>query len=85
MRRRLVSISREMGGNEMSLDILCPKNKDHKKFSTTAHVCEEWLVDEHRNFLSTMSCLQVTHGPDPDNIFYCVGCDKQAIVKVAKE
>ena len=55
---------------------ICPKNPKHKRFSTTAHVAQEWLVDEHGEFLSLIDgCLDTTHKPDPGNIWYCCECE----------
>ena len=66
----------------MSLLAVCSKNKDHKTFSATAHVLEEWLVDEHGEWVSTLTCIEVTHKPDPDNTWTCAKCGAEAKVKV---
>ena len=58
----------------------CPKNPKHNRFVTTAHVMEEWVVDEHGNFQSKLETLQVDHLPDPDNEWTCRFCGERAIV-----
>jgi hypothetical protein len=60
----------------------CPKKCKSKQFVTTAHVMEEWKVDEHGVFLEVITNLETTHGPNPANIWSCVGCGAQAIVEV---
>ena len=54
---------------------VCPNNPDHKRFSTTARVLEEWQVDEHGNFLASLGCLETVHGPNPGNLWYCCECE----------
>lgn len=58
----------------------CPKNPDHKKFVTTAHMMEEWVVDDTGNWTETLRSLQVDHGPDPDNSWECAVCWEKAEV-----
>ena len=60
---------------------ICPTNKNHKQFTTVAHVMEEWLVDETGNFIEVKESLQTTHGPDIGNICTCVECGAEAEVK----
>ena len=57
---------------------ICPKDPDHKIFITTAHVMEEWLVDEKGNWIETLSSLETTHAPDFDNIWTCGICGTEA-------
>jgi len=59
----------------------CPKSKRHKQFITTAHVLEEWLVDEHGEYMQTLSCLETTHKPDIDNTWTCKTCGAIAILE----
>jgi hypothetical protein len=61
----------------------CPKNPDHKKFITTAHVCQDWVVDPEGNFLEEAPSNQneVTHRPCRENIWTCWDCGEQAIVE----
>lgn len=61
---------------------ICPNNIEHKQFVTTAHVCQDWVVDENGNFLEEEnSCVEVTHGPDADNIWTCKICGAEAVVE----
>jgi hypothetical protein len=59
---------------------ICPKDPTHKKFVTIAHVAEDWLVDEHGNWLSTLGSVETTHKPDPDNDWTCDECGAKATV-----
>ena len=60
----------------------CPNNKKHKKFLTTAHVMQEWEVDNTGEFRKiTVDCLQITHQPDIDNQWICKTCGALAIVE----
>lgn len=62
----------------------CPKNPDHKKFVTTAHVMQDWVVDENGEFLEEMNpCVEVTHFPSHENVWTCCadGCGALAVVK----
>ena len=59
----------------------CSKNPKHKEFVTTAHVMQDWKVDEEGNFLECMTeCVQTDNGPDPDNIWTCAVCGSKAEV-----
>lgn len=54
---------------------ICPKC-GNRKFLTTAHVMQEWEVDEDGEFISCADeCLQVSFGPDDDNIWRCSECE----------
>jgi hypothetical protein len=59
---------------------ICPNNENHKKFNTTAHVVQEWVVDESGNFLEELSTLETTHPPTIDNVWYCSECGAEAEV-----
>ena len=59
----------------------CPKDPSHKQFVTVASVMEEWLVDQHGNYLNVIESLQTNHGPDPGNIWRCHKCGSRAEVK----
>jgi len=60
----------------------CPNNVEHKKFNTVAHVTEFWVVDEEGNFLEVAEDVgEVTHGPDPGNIWICEECGAEAKVR----
>lgn len=58
----------------MPIQATCPTSPDHKKFITTAHVVEEWVVDANGNFLDLVSTLETVHGPDDGNIWTCKEC-----------
>ena len=61
----------------------CPNSPEHKTFVTVAHVTEDWLVDESGEFLDVAdgSTGEVTHGPNPDNLWTCVKCGAEATVE----
>lgn len=60
----------------------CPNNPEHKKFVTTGHIMQDWLVDEYGNWLDTVaSCLQITHEANPDNVWTCLTCGSAAMVE----
>ena len=61
---------------------VCPKNPKHKKFITTAHVMQLWVVDEHGEFIRCEDeCMEVTNGPDPCNTWTCAICLEEARVE----
>lgn len=66
----------------MSIHAVCPKNPKHKEFLTTAHVMEEWKVDENGQFIAVVRGLQTDHGPDPGNIWTCAKCRAEAKLTV---
>lgn len=59
----------------------CLHDADHKRFVTTAHVMQEWVVDEQGNFLEEISTIETTHKPDPGNEWTCRECGTTAIVE----
>ena len=59
---------------------ICPKNKEHKSFKTTAHEVHDWKVDEHGNFIEDLGCTEVAAKPDRDNIWTCTICGSQAYI-----
>lgn len=67
------------------MKVVCP-NKDkigHEDafFITTAHVTQEWRVDEEGSFEEVITeCLEVTHKPDAGNIWVCDSCGAEAKV-----
>ena len=63
--------------------IECPKNSKHKTFKTkSAHVQQEWLVNEDGCFMKTIDeCLEVDHEPDDKDLYECSKCGSYAIVK----
>ena len=56
----------------------CPNNPDHKMFRTVAHVSQDWVVDEHGNFLDSVGGGEVVAKPHPDNTWTCTMCGAQA-------
>jgi rubrerythrin len=59
---------------------VCPNGCEDKEFTTTAHVVEEWLVDEHGDFIQMIEMLEVAHAPQIGNIWTCHECGEVAIV-----
>jgi len=60
---------------------ICPKNRKHKRFITVAHIMQEWVVDEHGEFIRITKggeCLEVTHKPTMGNIWTCATCGTEA-------
>ena len=64
----------------MTLKATCPTSKRHKRFETTAHVMEAWIVDEAGEFVRNAGTLEVTHKPRADNLWTCTACGAQATV-----
>ena len=60
---------------------ICPNNPEHKRFVTTAHVVQEWVVDENGEFIEGDHVLEVTSFPDPDNIWTCKKCHAGAKIE----
>lgn len=57
---------------------ICPKC-GAAEFIVTAHVTQEWRVDENGTFLSCISeCSEVTHQPDDSDIWACAKCGYDA-------
>lgn len=64
------------------MDIICPKNKRHKRFSATAHVTQEWEVDKTGEFKKVITdCLEATHRPNVGDHFTCAVCGSIAEVQ----
>ncbi|MFY0516504.1 hypothetical protein ACOMCU_01545 [Lysinibacillus sp. UGB7] len=58
---------------------VCPKDKEHKLFITTAHVVQEWVVDENGDFNSVAKeCIETLHGPQMENSWTCKICGAEA-------
>ena len=56
----------------------CPRCGSHC-FCVTAHVTQDWLVDENGNFLKALhECGEVTHYPDDDDLWQCGKCGYEA-------
>jgi ribosomal protein S27AE len=44
-------------------------------FYVSAHVIQDWEVDEYGNFINTIDdCVEVTHHPDDNDLWECVKC-----------
>ena len=49
------------------------------RFSVTAHVAQEWEVNETGSFVKAIAeCSEVTHFPADDDIWNCLGCGYSA-------
>lgn len=56
----------------------CPKCGS-KKFLVTAHVAQDWIVDEDGEFVACQEeCVEVVHKPDDDDIWHCKNCGYDA-------
>jgi hypothetical protein len=63
------------------MKLVCPKDPNHKEFSVTAHIAQEWKVDANGEFLEvTEDCTDVTHRPDILDYFTCFECGEEAQV-----
>ena len=62
------------------MKVTCPKNPNHKRFSVTAHVTEEWVVDEEGNFVESREghSPEVVHEPEVGDLYTCEECHTQA-------
>ena len=64
---------------------VCPKC-GHDRFHVTAHVAQDWLVDEYGEFQEcTDECSQVVHKPDDEDVWTCAGCGYDDAGSVFKE
>ena len=62
--------------------VTCPKSKRHKRFLVTAHIVQEWVVNQNAEFQEVSDdCLEVTHRPDKDDRFICRTCGTEAKVE----
>lgn len=60
----------------------CPNNPEHKRFYTTAHMSETWVVDEEGNWVETTDDPgEIVARPHPDNTWQCVECGAEAKVE----
>lgn len=55
-----------------------PYDPDHRRFTTTAHVVQSWVVDESGAFLEEVGTDEVTHPPSPDSLWTCRTCGAPA-------
>lgn len=59
---------------------ICPKDPNHKRFATVAHVMEEWEVNEHGDWMQTLDTLETSFPPNPENTWTCRDCGEEAKV-----
>jgi len=58
---------------------ICPKNPDHKFFTTCAVICQDWLVDGEGNFQEVREeCTDIFAKPQTENIWECDECGAEA-------
>ena len=51
------------------------KHCGHSEWGVTAHVTQDWIIDECGEFLEcTQECVEVTHEPDEDDVWTCANC-----------
>jgi predicted RNA-binding Zn-ribbon protein involved in translation (DUF1610 family) len=56
----------------------CP-NCGGKQFIVSAHVVQEWLVDDHGCFEQLIEdCIEIAHEPDDSDIWECNDCGHEA-------
>lgn len=49
------------------------------RFDVTAHVTQDWVVDENGNFMRELdTCSAVLHMPDDDDLWECHECGYEA-------
>lgn len=54
---------------------VCTKNPKHKQFYASAHVVQDWMVDEQGNWVkTTCNCSEITHSPDSEDVWQCAIC-----------
>ena len=59
--------------------MICP-HCGGNEFITTAHVAQDWRVDECGNFIELIQdCTDVIVAPDPGNIWTCSRCGTEAV------
>jgi len=59
---------------------ICLNSFEHREFITTAHVMQDWTVDENGNFIEVRQTLETTSKPDADNLWTCAICGRTAKV-----
>ena len=56
----------------------CPKCGG-TEFIVSAHVVQDWLVDENGNYIRTVEdYVETSHRPDDDDIWMCYQCGHDA-------
>lgn len=52
----------------------CPQC-GHTEFLVTAHVTQDWRVDENGDYIDmALDCVDVTHWPNDEDIWECAKC-----------
>lgn len=60
----------------------CPNDPTHDRFVTSICVTQDWVVDEHGNFIDcVVDCNDVVAPPCKENIWTCDICGAEAIVE----
>ena len=65
--------------------LACPKDPKHKLFTASVHRTEDWIVDEHGEYVNVIQNLacEITTGPDYDTSV-CFVCGADATNKETK-
>jgi hypothetical protein len=60
----------------------CPADPSHNRFITVAHITEDWVVNEHGEFITEggPGAGEVVALPHPENTWTCVVCGAEANV-----
>ena len=63
------------------MKLICPKNKNHKRFEVSAHVAQTWTVDDEGQWieLAPNSMDEVVHHPDSQDYYTCAACGEEAL------
>ena len=57
----------------------CPRC-GYKRFIVSAHVVQEWVVDENESFEEVWNdCICVTHNPNDEDIWQCYDCGFESV------
>lgn len=69
---------RNKGGDDMiKTPRICPKCGG-KKWIVTAHVTQDWEVNEYGEYIKTIcDCVETTHSPDENDVWCCSKCDAE--------
>ncbi len=59
------------------MEATCPRNPEHSRFATVAHVVELWEVTKSGDWLSTLDTLETSASPNRDNNWECLDCADQ--------
>jgi hypothetical protein len=64
------------------MKITCPKDATHDKFYVTAHVAEEWVVNDKGDWECTVESGggDIVHRPDSQDLYTCRDCATEAKV-----